>query len=202
MRCLSLVPDHLFRARRTACEEPGLVFEVISNYKMLRALASASRQRLEQIQELSERKQLGMQSHAHFFSLRAHALNAAVLIILNRVLFALDATANWDIFQEAKELSNEILSLARDAEQYAPLGSFYIAFCLCTAWIGFSDGDQRNLVESLLLDFYNEHETATLVDVLRVKVQDLENLRVFRFEGKECENISHKRQFFESITDR
>lgn len=125
-------------------------------------------------------EQFGAESQVHAFYLRNHALNVAVLIILNRVLFALDIAASWNLFQEAKELSNEIVALAHEAERYAPLGSFYVAFCLCTAWIGFSDGDQRKLVESSLLDFYNEIETATLVDVLRVKVQELEDLRTVR----------------------
>lgn len=181
MRCLSLVPGHLFRGRRMIYKEPGLIPEARSNHQTLQALTFASRQSLAQIQASFKTKQPGSKSHAHAFYLRIHALKIAVLIILNRVLFALDVSADWDLHQEARELSNEVLSLAQEAKRYAPLGSSYIAVCLCAAWIGCSDYDPRTLVERLLLDFYNnDNQTAMLVDVLRVKSQELGDLRAAR----------------------
>lgn len=180
MRCLSLVPGHLFRGSRMIHEDPELILEAKSNHQTLQAFTFASRQSLNQVQASLKMKQSGAECRVHAFYLRNHAVNVAVLIILNRVLFALDVASSWDLFQEAEELSNEVISLADEAERYAPLGSFYVAFCLCAAWIGFSDGDRKKLVESSLLDFYNEKETATLVDVLRVKVQELEKLRAVR----------------------
>lgn len=183
MRCLSLVPDHLFRGRRMIHEDTELVLEARSNHQTLQACTFASRQSLNQAQASLKMKQSGAECQVHAFYLRNHAINVAVSIILNRVLFALDVTSSWDLFQEAEELSNEIVSLAKEAERYAPLGSFYVAFCLCAAWIGFFDGDRKKLVENSLLDFYNENETATLVDVLRVKVQELEDLRSVRLSS-------------------
>ncbi|KAG9679852.1 hypothetical protein KCU99_g370, partial [Aureobasidium melanogenum] len=162
-------------------KEPGLIPEARSNHQTLQALTFASRQSLAQIQASFKTKQPGSKSHAHAFYLRIHALKIAVLIILNRVLFALDVSADWDLHQEARELSNEVLSLAQEAKRYAPLGSSYIAVCLCAAWIGCSDYDPRTLVERLLLDFYNnDNQTAMLVDVLRVKSQELGDLRAAR----------------------
>jgi hypothetical protein len=180
MRCVSLVPGHIIRGTRMFHAEPGLVSEARSNYQTLQALTLTSRQSLEHIQALFDAKPSGSTRYAHALCLRAHSINVAVLIMLNCVLFGIDVTSSWNLSQEAERLSKEVLSLAKEAEQYAPLGSSYVTFCLCAAWVGFSGCDQRALVERLLLDFYHQNETATLVDVLRVKVQELEDMRTAR----------------------
>jgi hypothetical protein len=180
MRCVSLVPGHLMRGSQVLREDPELISAVRINCQTLQALALASRQSLEQIQGLFDVEPSGAMRHAHAFYLRAHSLNVAVLIIVNRVRFAIDVTSDSDSSEEATQLSNEILSLAQEAEQYAPLGSSYVPFSLCAAWIGFSDYDRKTSVETLLLNFYNQNKAAMLVDVLRVKVQELENLRGYR----------------------
>jgi hypothetical protein len=180
MRCVSLIPGHIIRGSRMFHEEPGLVSEARSNHQTLQASTLNSRQSLEHIQALFDAKQSGSTRYAHALCLRAHSINVAALIMLNRVLFAIDVTSSWNLSQEAERLSKEVLSLAKEAEQYAPLGSSHVTFCLCAAWMGFPDYDQRSLVESLLLDFYHQKETAMLVDVLRVKVQELEDLRTAR----------------------
>jgi hypothetical protein len=161
-------------------EDPELISAVRTNCQTLQALALASRQSLKQIQGFFDMEPSGSTRHAHALYLRTHSLNVGALIIVNRVRFAIDVTSDLDLSQEATQLSNEILSLAQEAEQYAPLGSSYVPFCLCAAWIGFSDYDRKTFVETLLLDFYNQDKAAMLVDVLRVKVQELEGLRVFR----------------------
>jgi hypothetical protein len=177
MRCVSLVPGHLMRGGRPIQEEPGLISEVRSNHLTQEALTVASRQNLLHIQALFDTEPSGSTRYAHAFYLRAHAINVAVLIILNRVLYAIDVTSCRDLPQAAEELSNESISLAREAEQYAPLGSSYVPLCLCAAWIGFSGSGRRMCDESALLFFYNQREAAMLVDVLRVKVRELEDLR-------------------------
>lgn len=180
MRCFSLVPGHLMRGRKIILEEPRLVAEVKSNHQTLQALTSASRQCLEQIQASLNTKQSGSTAYAHALYLRTHSINVAVLVLLNRVLYAIDVTSCRDLSQEAEQLGSELLTLTLEAERYAPLGNSYVTLCLCAAWIGFSDRDQKTLVESLLLDIYNQNQTAMLVDVLKVKVQELEDLRVAR----------------------
>jgi hypothetical protein len=180
MRCVSLIPGHIIRGSRMFHEEPGLVSEARSNHRTLQALTLNSRQSLEHIQALFDAKQSSSTRYAHALCLRTQSINVAVLIMLNRVLFAIDVTSSWDLSQEAERLSKEVLSLAKEAEQYAPLGSSHVTFCLCAAWMGCPDYDQRSLVERLLLDFYRQKETAMLVDVLRVKVQELEDLRTAR----------------------
>lgn len=180
MRCFSLIPGHLIRGHKTILEEPELVAEVDTNHQTLQALTFASRQCLEQIQTSSDTKQPGSTAYAHALYLRAHSINVAVLVLLNRVLFAIDITSSQDLSQEAEQLSSELLSLTLGAERYAPLGNSYVTLCLCAAWIGSSDHDQKMLVESLLLDIYNQNQTAMLVDVLRSKVHELENLRAVR----------------------
>jgi hypothetical protein len=180
MRCVSGVPGHLMRGRRPIQEEPGLISEVRSNHQTLQALTIASRQNLIHMQAVFDTKPSGSTRYAHAFCLRAHAVNVAVLIILNRVLYSIDVTSCRDLSQEAEELSNESISMAREAEQYAPLGCSYVPLCLCAAWIGFLGFGRRMCDERLLLFFYNQSEAAGLVDVLRVKVQELENLRTAR----------------------
>jgi hypothetical protein len=180
MRCVSRVPGLLMRGRRPIQEEPALISEVRSNHQTLEALTVASRQNLVHIQAVFDTEPSGSTRYAHAFYLRAHAINVAVLIILNRVLYAIDVTSFRDLSQEAEELSNESVSLAREAEQYAPLGSSYVPLCLCAAWIGFSGFGRRMCDESVLLVFYNQIEAAMLVDILRVKVRELEDLRTAR----------------------
>jgi len=180
MRCFSRIPGHLIRGRKMILEEPGLVAEVESNHQTLQALTSASRQCLEQIKASSNTQQPDSTAYAHALYQRAHSINVAVLVLLNRVLYAIDVTSSRDLSQEAEQLSSELLTLTLEAERYAPLGNSYATLCLCAAWIGSSDHDQRTLVESLLLDFYNQNQTAMLVDVLRVKVRELEQLRTAR----------------------
>jgi hypothetical protein len=180
MRCVSRVPGHLMRGGRPVQEEPGLISEVRFNHQKLQALTVASRQNLVHIRALFDTEPSGSTRYAHAFYLRAHAINVAVLIFLNRVSYAIDVTSCRDLSQEAEELSNECVSLAREAELYAPLGSFYVPLCLCAAWIGFSGFGRRMCDESVLLCFYNQNEAAMLVDVLRVKVQRLEDLRTAR----------------------
>jgi hypothetical protein len=180
MRCVSRVPGLLMRGRRPIQEEPALISEVRSNHQTLEALTVASRQNLVHIQAVFDTEPSGSTRYAHAFYLRAHAINVAVLIILNRVLYAIDVTSFRDLSQEAEELSNESVSLAREAEQYAPLGSSYVPLCLCAAWIGFSGFGRRMCDESVLLIFYNQIEAAMLVDILRVKVRELEDLRTAR----------------------
>jgi hypothetical protein len=125
-------------------------------------------------------KPSGSMRYAHAFYLRAHAINVAVLIVLNRVLYAIDITSCRGLSQEAEELSNESIFLTREAEQYAPLGCSYVPLCLCAAWIGFWGFGRRMCDEDVLLFFYNQNEAAMLVDVLRVKVRELEKLRAAR----------------------
>ena len=180
MRCVSLVPGHLVRGSQPNHEEPGLVSEVKANHRKLQDLTFASRRSLEQNKALFDIEQTTSTRSVHALCLRAHSVSIAVLIVLNRVSFAIDVTSCWNLSQEAEQLSHEILTLTQEAEQYAPFGSSYVAFCLCAAWIGFQGCDHRSLVESLLLDFYSQNETVTLVDVLRVKVQELEGLRTAR----------------------
>lgn len=180
MRCFSLIPGHLIRGRKMILEEPELVAEVKSNHQTLQALTFASRQCLEQTKASSNTKQPGSTAYAHALYLRAHSINAAVLVLVNRVLYAIDVTSSRDLSREAKQLSSELLTLTLEAERYAPLGNSYVALCLCAAWIGSSVHDQKLLVESLLLDIYNQNQTAMLVDVLRTKVDELENLRTVR----------------------
>jgi hypothetical protein len=158
-------------------EDPELISAVRTNTQTLQALTVASRQDLRRIQALFDRELSGSTRHAHALYLRAHSLNVGALIIVDRVRFAIDVTSDSGLTQEATQLSNEILSLAREAEQYAPLGSSYVPFCLCAAWIGFSDDNRKTFVETLLLEFYKPDKAAILVDVLRVKVKELENLR-------------------------
>jgi hypothetical protein len=180
MRCVSLVPGHLMRGSQVFHEDPELISAVRTNCQTLQALALASRQSLKQIQGLFDVEPSGSIRHAHALYLRAHSLNVAVLVIVNRVRFAIDVTTNSNLSQEAEQLSNEILSLAREAEQYAPLGSSYVPFSLCAAWIGFSDYNRKTFVETLLLDFYKQDKAVMLVDVLRVKIQELEDSRRYR----------------------
>ncbi|KAI4793286.1 hypothetical protein E4T44_12688, partial [Aureobasidium sp. EXF-8845] len=180
MRCVSLVPGHLLRGSQVLHEDPELISAVRTNCQTLQALALASRQSLERIQGLFDVEPSGSIRHAHALYLRTHSLNVAVLVIVNRVRFAIDVTTDSDLSQEAEQLSNEIISLAQEAEQYAPLGSSYVPFSLCAAWIGFSDYDRKTFVENLLLNFYNQNKAAMLVDVLRVKAQELGNLRRYR----------------------
>ena len=180
MRCFSLIPGHLVRGRKMILEEPELVAEVGSNHQTLQALTSASRQCLEQIKASPDTQQPGPTAYAYALYQRTHSINVAVLVLLNRVLYAIDVTSGRNLSQEAGQLSSELLSLTLEAERYAPLGNSYATLCLCAAWIGSSEHDQRMLVESLLLDFYNRNQTAMLVDVLRVKVRELEHLRTAR----------------------
>jgi len=180
MRCFSLIPGHLIRGRKMIFEEPGLVAEVELNHQTLQALTSASRQCLEQTKASSNTQKPDSTAYAHALHQRAHSINVAVLVLLNRVLYVIDVTSSRNLCQEAEQLSSELLTLALEAGRYAPLGNSYATLCLCAAWIGSSDHDQRTLVESLLLDFYNQNQTAMLVDVLRVKVRELEQLRTAR----------------------
>jgi hypothetical protein len=180
MRCVSRVPGHLMRGGRPVQEEPGLISEVRSDHQTLEALTVASRQNLLHIQAFFDTEPSGSTRYAHAFYLRAHATNVAVLIILNRVLYAIDVTSCRNLSQKAEKLSNESISLAREAEQYAPLGFSHVPLCLCAAWIGFSGFGRRMCDESLLLCFCNQNEAAMLVDILRVKVQQLEDLRTAR----------------------
>jgi hypothetical protein len=176
MRCVSRVPGHLMRGRRPIQEEPGLASEVRSNHQTLQVLTVASRQDLADIQALFDTRPSGSTRCTHALRLRAHAINVAVLIILNRVFYAIDVTSCRDLSQEAEELSNESISLTREAEQYAPLGCSYVPLCLCAAWIGFSGFGRRMCDERMLLFFYNQSGVTMLADVLRVKVQELEDL--------------------------
>ncbi|KAH0287106.1 hypothetical protein M436DRAFT_62077 [Aureobasidium namibiae CBS 147.97] len=180
MRCFSLIPGHLIRGRKMIFEEPGLVADVELNHQKLQALTSASRQCLEQTKASSDTQRPDSTAYAHALYQRAHSINVAVLVLLNRVLYAIDVTSSRDLSQEAEQRSSELLTLTLEAERYAPLGNSYASLCLCAAWIGSSDHDQKTLVESLLLDFYNRNQTAMLVDVLRFKVQELDDLRTAR----------------------
>jgi hypothetical protein len=180
MRCVSLVPGHLERGIQILHEDPELIPAVRTNYQTLQGLAVASRQSLEQIQAIFDIEPSGTTRHAHALCLRTHSLNVAVLIILNRVCFAIDVISGWNLSREAEQLSNEILSLAQEAEQYAPLGSSYVPFSLCAAWIGASGYGRKAFVETLLLNFYKQDRAAMLVDVLRLKVRELEYLRTSR----------------------
>lgn len=180
MRCLSLVPGHLSRGSRAPEEEPCLAAEARNSYRKVQTLTVRSRQHLEQVEELFKLPTSASTNVAHAHHLRIHSLNVAVLILLNRVLYAIDATASSDLCYEADKLAEETILLAQNAGRYAPLGSSYVAFCLCAAWMGFTERKSRAAVESSLLSYYSHSETDMIIDVLRNKMKELAMLRKVR----------------------
>jgi hypothetical protein len=91
--------------------------------------------------------------HCHY--LRTYGFVLAIIIFVNEVRLALSSN-DVDIAQESHEFALEILTLARLADQYRPLGAYALGICLMAAEFGALDAETAEMVSRVRVDYAND----------------------------------------------
>ena len=98
----------------------------------------------------SEAELISELRHCHF--LRTFALGYFVGIVLNYII-TMSGGGTFEIVEESQLYVEEIISLARAASRYRPLGACALSLCLTAACAVSNNADTRAVAEELRLEY-------------------------------------------------
>ena len=161
VQCMTRLPNLMRRAKATLENSNRCQADLISLQgearwvrNSLEPQLSSLHQRLHTIGEIAVSGNselnpwLGLRS-CHY--IRSYSLGLAVAIFINEIQVALSADPSG-ILKESHQFATEIVSLAKLASQYRPLGAYSMGLCLGAAELGASDSGLKVAAQRLQLE--------------------------------------------------
>ena len=160
MKALSRIPSLLQSKKSTHKADETIVRmlgEIRACYQVLKAGLDALREQLALFRsKMAEPNPVPAVTLGFANIQRIYGIGLTAAIVMNFVLGADDAD-DLELPLDLMWFSTEVMTIAREATRYRPIGASYVALCLYAAWMGTENSPLRAEIEEALLDYHSDY---------------------------------------------